>query len=182
MDYSAACGDAAVFVRAHGREAPCRRGQFRRTHFPRHLRLRQRDQPRHADVWIVLDRHALCVCQCQSRSRGCSGPSWRLCSRKLQRRHLLPAGACCERTAHGNKASNKNAHAAGINLFFPDSVMSIPPRPRSWFFPPVDHQVNGRNEEHGDDYGERQSADDGPRQRRILLATRLQTQRHRYHA
>jgi hypothetical protein len=45
------------------------------------------------------------------------------------------ACACCERTAQGNKTSNNKAHAAGINLLFTDSVMSIPPRPRSWLGP-----------------------------------------------
>ena len=39
---------------------------------------------------------------------------------------------------------------------------------------PVHNQVSGRNEVHRQDDGHRQSADDDPRQRRILLAARAE--------
>ena len=54
----AAGGDAAVVVRIHGGQIAGRRGHLGRAHLARHLRLRQRQQPRHADVRVV--RIAIC--------------------------------------------------------------------------------------------------------------------------
>ena len=50
------------------------------------------------------------------------------------------------------------------------------------FAPAVNGEIHGGHEKHGDDHGEREAADDGAGQRRVLLAAGFQAERHGNHA